>query len=856
MTVEKNNEAIANQNVNLVKYILKLRNILQEYHYASNNKLESVSLYQKVLTELSFVFSKIYSNSFTKDPMHQQKNQYNTIFASYESTYKDIIAGVEKTPISSEKDFRTAALPFIHLASSILADVRDYDPMLLQYDQNNPIKPDYEEFFSLDLMWDNYYSNINNYGAMVDFSIPFIKSDYIKESDFNDKGVYALHKWLKEMYIAFHELNYYDAVDKHHTMALKNIIIKCNNLLGKFFRLDGSDSIKSTQAKFLNSYQEFNSDLSDLSSWDFDTVAGMKNRLASIIVGVLGDLSSQKLFSEDSFNGLFCNSVLSITPDKYINPDFDLVSFSEELTQFAFNPYLISIGLSLLMTSLALGRQVMGTIQNGRMNSKSLKMKLVELKEHNDKLFASKVEDQAVNAVIDNYKQEYKTWIKTEYNEKKDSLFMKDIKDLFTYLYKLDQRLSRDIKKATKQKNFALDPYNKFSDAVDILCFSLNNTLAKDIETAINNLSVYSTGTGDIDNFKKTIMHAKRTIDKFFSIKLPDKVEQYRDKLEEQYKEFLSKVYDKKSGTNSFSDLKEIKKGLEQIGDYAISILKEAKMSNFSEEDEESLDELKNRLLSVEKLADYFFLQQNIEDEILKKTVNTYTEEYKKSKEKIKKALSEENKELVKDTLKELGGIITDLKESVMPYKPVSSFVAFSDMLARRGIIFNFDDAFNKSEVLNTIRLIFKEIPSVETAPELHNTFLQIQTKYFDEPLGVFDPKALGKKIEGKTSYELQQINDVLRSFLKEIRSFNKGISIKALNPTEPLLLNKVPNQINGFRDGRGGRRPYENRENDWNKLERFFVSAGKTLRGNILPVTAAGLGIALTIKKLKSERP
>lgn len=864
------------RNAQLKRYINQLENILKEFQFAIDNKLNSLSLYQTVITDISYIFNRIYSEGISKDTMHESKGELDEIFNKYEPLYKGIITGLKNTPVTKDMDYTFAVMPLIHLASGVLGDVRNLNPNILIVPYGEEMAESYKEFFSDDLFWLNFYSDTNNLNKLVDFSIPFLNTDYIKSSDFKDKELLNFHKWLKELYVNYHELNYYENTDKLSLKSLKNIMAKCNRLLGRFFKLRLPDGLNRIQGRYLLKYQDLNTDMSGLASWDEKDVLKLKNKLSKLIINIFNEISEYNakplFFSNTNINDLFLNTIIATTPDKYINPNCtpeELTMFSAEAaiqatvghtapvasvagqvvggigSAIGNNIFKITSILSLTMMLVGIGSKVYNSIKIGKMNKKSLKNKLVELKEHNDKLFKAKV-DPEIDAIINKYRSEYETFINTEYKEKIDSLFMEDLKKLFNFLFRLDKKINKEVSAASKKlnaKHFSIDPEGFIDNSLELVLFSMNSTLAHQIENSINSLSVYSTGgKPNIVAYKKALMNCKRTIDKFFNIKVPEKMEGYFSKLEDQYQGFLNNVYDKKAGSDKIADLKAIHEGLDKIGDYAITILKESNMANFSEN---SINTLKQSLASTVLICNHLFDENKFKNKNFSELVNHYKGEYSKFKDGLMESLNKNDLQVLNNYSYLVSDFIDKFKEEAQPLAPFTSFINFSERISDKNIILNFSKIEAKNEVVNTLRLIFKEIPEIEKAPELHQAFLTIQQKFFDEPLGSFDGSVLGKKLEDKQEFELQQINEILRSFLREIRNFNKGTSILAKTP------NSENKTISNFREYKGNRK-YENNEADWNKLERFFISAGKNLKQNIIPATAGALGIGLTIKKLK----
>lgn len=152
----------------------------------------------------------------------------------------------------------------------------------------------------------------------------------------------------------------------------------------------------------------------------------------------------------------------------------------------------------------------------------------------------------------------------------------------------------------------------------------------------------------------------------------------------------------------------------------------------------------------------------------------------------------------------------------------VEKYRTFSSRLSN---VINFSLITKRDDVLNSLRLVFKEMP--KDAPQLDQDFLAIQSKYLKERMGSYDIEALKPKVQEMSESQLEACNTDLRALLKKIRNFNK-------NP----IINKGP---------RGNKLP---QDDDLNKFERFVRDVGKNSRNIITPI-GLGAGAALTIRKL-----
>lgn len=160
--------------------------------------------------------------------------------------------------------------------------------------------------------------------------------------------------------------------------------------------------------------------------------------------------------------------------------------------------------------------------------------------------------------------------------------------------------------------------------------------------------------------------------------------------------------------------------------------------------------------------------------------------------------------------------------------KTIDNLHKFSNKLKRLGgdnfsMTINFSVIEARDEVLNTLRLVFKEMPA--GVPQLNQAFLAIQFKYLKERMGTYDIEALKPKVRELSEKELEECNKVLRALLGQIREYNKKPTGNRANKTEDL-----------------------------NKFERLMRDIGTHGKNVIAPV-GLGLGAALTAKKLFGDQ-
>lgn len=198
-------------------------------------------------------------------------------------------------------------------------------------------------------------------------------------------------------------------------------------------------------------------------------------------------------------------------------------------------------------------------------------------------------------------------------------------------------------------------------------------------------------------------------------------------------------------------------------------------------------------------------------------------------------AQSLEDCEAVTDKLKELIQVIKQNQHFSNPMSKLFSldYVEYEpkffsvDFFVKYHNEIDFSLIEKRDEVLNSLRLVFKEMP--KNAPVLDQTFMAIQYKFFKEKLGTYDIEALKPKVQDMSEAELEECNKSLRLLLKEIRTFN--------NDPKPQISNtrKLP-------------------DDDLNKAERLLRDIGKNAHKAIAPV-GAGLGLMLTIKNLRGGK-
>ena len=145
---------------------------------------------------------------------------------------------------------------------------------------------------------------------------------------------------------------------------------------------------------------------------------------------------------------------------------------------------------------------------------------------------------------------------------------------------------------------------------------------------------------------------------------------------------------------------------------------------------------------------------------------------------------------------------------------------------SNRMITLNFSLLESRENVMNSIRLVFKEIPNEKEAPIFHQIFFKLQNIYLKEKLGSYDPVKLKELVSKLKEDELNDFNTELRKLLKEIRNYTA-------NPNKNLS------------SGNKGLPPDE-----LNKLERFLRDLGKGAK-TVLPTISTGAGLILTGKKI-----
>lgn len=1004
---------------------------LAKYQYATREKIDSSDFYQNIISELTAKLDKMIPSS--EDRVEDE----NDIIGKYSPVFESIMEGLKETPVEAEEDYISMAEPLVSIASSIVGDYNEVDPVMIEkysmekYGENID---EIEEFFFSEIFWNNFYSDIDNYGVLVDFSLPFVKEDYVQRQHFTDGSQYDFHKWMKEMYVAFHELNYYEETDNIDKKGFKNAVMRCRALLHRFFRMKLPKKIEYLKEKYMPDFQEFEKDVAVLKSWEYDDIKDMKNKVANIVTGIItdagsvkrqdfsaiegasqvasnvvgkggnlvaegiknvgqgageaikhsapilqsigggikniagaglnaagsvlkgvGSVASQlgplgtiaalggtalgalglkklhdkikyKMFSDEdflyalysdlpveAFNFEECINFANMAKEKELYEIYRKIketdnrpsakklasifgyhdekrveAFEEAYKEYKDNKEKVEEVLNnpgkfrgeekaaakiikikelykknkgekyienfsippytvIMMTSMSIGlistlsRIVASTsakIKAGGLNKDSLRDTIEKMKDTTDKIFANK----EVRTALPELKMEYDTFIRTDYKEKLDSLFIQDLKLLFSKFTYFSKETMKAVKRIQKGQNFSIDPYNDLEKGLNAINFSINNSIGSGIQSAINSLALFKVNNKpDINGYKRGLMTLKRALDKFFTADLPENLQGYADKLEAQYENIIRVEYNAKVGKHTLKDLKKLHTDMERIGDLALEILKQNQV-NFSDEkkdEDDDIETLKKSIKSIKRVADYFFYEQKMENPNIAAVVTQYRQKYEKYENKIKKALDEENKQLLKEIISEMAKIVNDLKQDSIKYREVKSFVAFSDILDERGIIYNFSELEARNDLLNTVRLIFKEIPSEKEAPELNRGFKQLQQRYFNEPLGTYDAKVIGNKIHGKNEQELNHINETMRAFLREVRQNEKKTGVTNYNPTEKPHIKTY------------GNKRYENTSNDWNKLERFFISMGKSLK-IALPVIGTGLGLIVSIKKIE----
>ena len=225
---------------------------------------------------------------------------------------------------------------------------------------------------------------------------------------------------------------------------------------------------------------------------------------------------------------------------------------------------------------------------------------------------------------------------------------------------------------------------------------------------------------------------------------------------------------------------------------------------------------------SADKIQYIFMKPEN--KELLKHYKDEWNKLYREVKNTTGRTASREYLEQLNKQIADFGEkVIAEVKERAeSKFLEVEKYRAFSPRLQS---VINFSLITKRDDVLNSLRLVFKEMP--KDAPQLEQAFLIIQSKYLKEKMGSYDIEALKPKVQDLNESQLEECNTALRALLKEIRNFNK-------NP----IINKGP---------RGNKLP---KDDDLNKIERLGRDIGKNAR-NILTPVSLGLGAAIAGRRL-----
>ena len=225
---------------------------------------------------------------------------------------------------------------------------------------------------------------------------------------------------------------------------------------------------------------------------------------------------------------------------------------------------------------------------------------------------------------------------------------------------------------------------------------------------------------------------------------------------------------------------------------------------------------------SADKIQYIFMKPEN--KELLKHYKDEWNKLYREVKNTTGRTASREYLERLNKQIADFGEkVIAEVKERAeSKFLEVEKYRAFSPRLQS---VINFSLITKRDDVLNSLRLVFKEMP--KDAPQLEQAFLIIQSKYLKEKMGSYDIEALKPKVQDLNESQLEECNTALRALLKEIRNFNK-------NP----IINKGP---------RGNKLP---KDDDLNKIERLGRDIGKNAR-NILTPVSLGLGAAIAGRRL-----
>lgn len=650
-------------------------------------------------------------------------------------------------------------------------------------------------------------------------------------------------------------------VKRTNISKLKSKLLDNKKYLDKYFKEAEDSKLVKDYNKFIE--KEFTY---KVKSDNGKVLKDLNTKLNQFGKKALGELKTQSNFS-NATGGVHSTNISTIRPDMRVGRNFseDLDDLNtdainnhvdhaippepkpEAITNHPSTPSIdtnkliagigkVYMPLMAINVATSLFGRIFTSMKQNQMDVTQYKGMIVQSKLAMDRFFNSPG-NQQIDAVKYKYKHEYENFITNEYEDKIDSLDKKDIDDVYKKLRNLGNRISHDLNKTPseyKLSNFSESPTME-------ACLNL----AK----AFNDLDIYKMSDNDITGYKKAIARTKRTFDKVFTAKGSPQVDKIKEEYRELYEKFIQNAYNRRVGTKSYTDLRELQSGLEKIGTSMMKDIKKydrldsinSQIANFSETDlEQSLEELKNKIRTALDLADVLFYKTNIVSPQYSVLVTNYKRKYEKLKIKSLGVLTSENKETLSNFIIELANFVDDMKKDAgkIDHK---TMLAFSDMIERRGFIINFSIVEARKDIQNTLRLIFKEIPEETKNPEIHNRFRNLQKQLLSEPFGTYDPQAILQKINNLSEEQLIAANSQFRVLLREIRNLNNGAD--STNQIANNQINKIGNR-NGYR-GRD-----DNSEKDLNKLERFFVAMGKAIKVG-LPLVGTGVTAALNIKRI-----
>ena len=631
-----------------------------------------------------------------------------------------------------------------------------------------------------------------------------------------------------------------DADDNSLTLKrIKSEIESNKKLLDTYFQHD--NKINSNVAK---EYQEFIKEEYNekISGNKLDDVKSINNKLHKITSSALKDFKNKthESFSESPVGV----NISTINVDQRVGKE---QNFSEDIPHIDPLAAITKIYMPVMAINMFvnIGMRIMTGLKQNKLDVNQFKGMIVQSKLSLDKFFNSPG-NKEIDQVKAKYRDEYTNFITTEFEEKIDSLFMSELKDLYKDLRNIGNRIAKDLNKVQpkfKTRHFSVDQGME-------ACVELGNEL--------NNLNNFKLGGNDIGGYKRALMRAKKAFDKVF-LNAPESV---KNEYYPTYQKYIQVMWNGKTGTTKYEDLKSLSEGLETLARSVMHDMKQADkmdmfstlLQQFSEQDiHDQLADLKKRIRTTLDLADVLFYKTSLVNPSYSVLLTKYRKKYEKYKAKSLSVLTSENKDAMAEFVGELAGFFDDMKSDVAQNSSKSSLFYFSEIMERRGILINFSVVESRNELQNTLRLIFKELPDEKDAPELHNKFRSLQKSHLNEPFGTYDPQAIMSKLTNLKEQQLSQANSEFRVLLREIRNYNN--SSPSINQVVDQQVGKStnPSGKNTYGDGHY-KRDFrgQNDDSDLNKLERFFVSTGKALKVGI-PLAGTALLAALNIKRLTS---